>query len=74
LSVIPGKLAIASATRNPGKSKILDTRFREYDGAEVADYLANFNSRTLDLFKGSVEESEDFPTAAALDEPQKLSE
>jgi hypothetical protein len=27
LGVIPGKLAIASATRNPGKSKLLDTAF-----------------------------------------------
>jgi hypothetical protein len=28
LIVIPGKLAIASATRNPGESKLLDSRFR----------------------------------------------
>ena len=32
--VIPGKLAIASATRNPGK--LLDTRFRGYDGGALA--------------------------------------
>jgi hypothetical protein len=46
--VIPGKLAAippkadqpkaeASATRNPGKSKLLDTRFRGYDGWGPAD-------------------------------------
>jgi hypothetical protein len=33
-NVIPGKLAIASATRNPGISKTLDTGFRRYDGKE----------------------------------------
>ena len=39
LGVIPGKLAIASATRNPGKSKLLDTRFRGYDGGALAHSL-----------------------------------
>src|SRR5687768_4811417 len=40
--VIPGELVIASATRNPGKSKkLLDTRFRGYDGGK------NGSSRTL---------------------------
>jgi hypothetical protein len=33
-NVIPGKLAIASATRNPGISNALDTGFRRYDGKE----------------------------------------
>jgi len=30
-SVIPAKLAIASASQNPGNQKLLDTRFRGYD-------------------------------------------
>jgi len=33
LGVIPGKLAIASATRNPGGDEELDTRFRGYECA-----------------------------------------
>jgi hypothetical protein len=33
-TVIPGKVAIAAATRNPGISKTLDTGFRRYDGKE----------------------------------------
>ena len=37
LGVIPGKLAIASATRNPGGDEELDTRFRGYDGGALAD-------------------------------------
>jgi hypothetical protein len=35
--VIPGKLAIASATRDPRNQKLLDTRFRGYDGGALAD-------------------------------------
>jgi hypothetical protein len=35
--VIPGKLATASATRNPGISKRLDTGFRRYDAKETND-------------------------------------
>ena len=30
--VIPAKLAIASASRNPGIQKVLDSRFRGKDG------------------------------------------
>jgi hypothetical protein len=32
LIVIPGKLAIASATRNPGVSRALDAGFHRHDG------------------------------------------
>jgi hypothetical protein len=44
LGGIPGKLAIASATRNPGgraglKPAPTTTRFRGYDGGAVADLL-----------------------------------
>jgi len=31
-AVIPAKLAIASASRNPGNKKFLDSRFRGKDG------------------------------------------
>jgi len=37
LGVIPGKLAIASATRNPGNQKVLDTRLRGQDDGEWVD-------------------------------------
>jgi hypothetical protein len=40
--VIPGKLAIASATRNPGNSNTLDTGFRRYDGKTTDDLLKVF--------------------------------
>jgi hypothetical protein len=46
--VIAGKLAIANATRNPGNRKLLDTRFRGYDGWTLAFRFADFSSRTLD--------------------------
>jgi hypothetical protein len=35
--VIPGTLAAASVTRNPGISKRLDTGFRRYDAKETKD-------------------------------------
>jgi len=36
-NVIPAKLAVASASRNPGISKDSGYRFRDYDGGEAAD-------------------------------------
>jgi hypothetical protein len=46
LIVIPGELAIASATRNPGISKT--SGFRGNDGGGQPTYLMNFGSTTLD--------------------------
>jgi hypothetical protein len=50
LGVIPGKLATASATRNPGKSKTSGYPLSRYDGGRSLLYYANFSSRTLACF------------------------
>jgi hypothetical protein len=51
LSVIPGKLAIASATRNLGISKTSGCAFRSMTGRETLTSFANFSSRTLIVFQ-----------------------
>jgi hypothetical protein len=57
LGVIPGKLAIASATRNPGKLELLDTRFRGYDGwvisALFCELWFQLRNTTIDLLLGN---------------------
>ena len=46
--VIPGKLATASATRNPGFQEGLDSRFRGNDVGEVVPFSSDFLDTTLD--------------------------
>jgi hypothetical protein len=47
LGVIPGNLAIASATQNPGKSKTSGYHFYGYDVGRSLIYFAHLGSRTL---------------------------
>ena len=46
LSVIPAKLAIASASRNPGS---LDSRCHGNDGTCETDFSSNFGERTVSV-------------------------
>jgi hypothetical protein len=40
------------------RTKVLDTRFRGFDGGETRTYLANFDSRILRSKDSAVEEQE----------------
>jgi len=63
LGVIPGKLAIARATRNPGNQKLLNTAFAGMTVGRSLIYFADFSSRTLDH---SLTGSFIFPLSTAL--------
>jgi len=39
--VIPGELALASTTRNPGNQTLLDARFRGHDGGKATDITSD---------------------------------
>ena len=54
-SVIPGKLAIASATRNPGNSRTWMPACAGMTIRRLATYLANFSARTLPAWRGKLD-------------------